>query len=506
MVNPEGSSALAYLSTRNVAVLGCASVMTCGLKAMIQWMFQPKLAKHERFVQVPGLPFFGVWFQLGPILPGVYAKWNAKTREFARGFGHEGAYEMTVFGRRVIVLCSLEAALEFASHYPKHIDRADIVSRSESAGGCAFSNSQTWARERRFLAPHLSLQAVRNVFPNIQHLTQQLAAAVAKEQCEHGIVNFTKLLHSYSIDILGIVALGVNFNMLETGQPHPTREQMRKMWSTTVIRVVSPFLFWKIPFFGNIDGYHTAAANFLEYFTQANEDGKVETSALGEKLRHALATSKITSDEALAYVKTLEVTGHHPPSTVLMFAFYHLAEMPELQKAIAEEVMALPTGSTGLEEDQVKSLVWTRALWLESLRMYMQIGGEFLTLSELNILGRRVPAGTGIVIDMFSLTRRQSNKAPEVGADLTVFRPSRWVAADGSPVRSPDFETVEFGFGARRCPGIPLTSTYVPLAIATLLQRFELEPWTGPKLTQKNPATYPSADVVIGVKLRAGAP
>lgn len=65
MANPEQSSA-EFITTRNVAILGYASVITCGLKAMIKWMFQPKLEKHERFVQVPGLPFFGVWFQLGP--------------------------------------------------------------------------------------------------------------------------------------------------------------------------------------------------------------------------------------------------------------------------------------------------------------------------------------------------------------------------------------------------------------------------------------------------------
>lgn len=500
MANPEQSSA-EFITTRNVAILGYASVITCGLKAMIKWMFQPKLEKHERFVQVPGLPFFGVWFQLGPGPVNFYAK----LKEFGPKFGHEGAYEMTIFGRRVIVLCSMEARLQFASYSPKHIDKHDLFSQSEFTGGCGFSNGQTWARERRFLAPHLSLQAVRNVFPNIQHLTQQLAAAVAKEQRERGTVNFTKLFISYSIDVLGIVALGVNFNMLETGQPHPMYEQMRKMWSATVYRAISPFPFWKIPFFGNIDGYQTAAANFLEYFANTNDDEKVETSAFGEKLRHALATSKVNSHEALDYVKTLEFAGHHPPATLLMFAFYHLAKMPELQKVVAEELMALPAG-IGLEEDQVNSLVWTRALYLECLRMHMHVFSEYRTLCELNILGRRVPAGTSIFTDMFSLVTHHYNKTSEVGTDLTAFRPSRWVAPDGSPVHSPDFETVEFGFGARRCPGIPLTSSYVPLAIATLLQRFELEAWTGPQLTQKWPADYPSTDVVIGVKLRAGTP
>lgn len=336
-------------------------------------------------------------------------------------------------------------------------------------------------------------------------MTQQLAAAVAKEQRERGTVNFTKLFISYSIDVLGIVALGVNFNMLETGQPHPMYEQMRKMWSATVYRAISPFPFWKIPFFGNIDGYQTAAANFLEYFANTNDDGKVETSAFGEKLRHALATSKVNSHEALDYVKTLEFAGHHPPATLLMFAFYHLAKMPELQKVVAEELMALPAG-IGLEEDQVNSLVWTRALYLECLRMHMHVFSEYRTLCELNILGRRVPAGTSIFTDMFSLVTHHYNKTSEVGTDLTAFRPSRWVAPDGSPVHSPDFETVEFGFGARRCPGIALTSPYVPLAIATLLQRFELEAWTGPQLTQKWPTDYPSTDVVIGVKLRADTP
>lgn len=71
---------------------------------------------------------------------------------------------MTIFGKRVIVLCSMEARLQFASYSPKHIDKHDLFSQSEFTGGCGFSNGQTWARERRFLAPHLSLQAVRNVF------------------------------------------------------------------------------------------------------------------------------------------------------------------------------------------------------------------------------------------------------------------------------------------------------------------------------------------------------
>lgn len=60
---------------------------------------------------------------------------------------------------------------------------------------------------------------------------------------------------------------------------------------------------------------------------------------------------------------------------------------------------------------------------------------------------------------------------PQVWGDPQVFRPERFLSADGSTFIRSD-HVIPFGYGKRSCPGVPLAESEMFLFMTSFLQRF----------------------------------
>ena len=85
--------ALKLMERPKVALVG-AGVMLLGIAPVLKWLTQ---AKVDRFQKVPGIWFFGVYFQVLPF--GIH--FFEKLAEFSQKYGSEGVYEMENLGERV---------------------------------------------------------------------------------------------------------------------------------------------------------------------------------------------------------------------------------------------------------------------------------------------------------------------------------------------------------------------------------------------------------------------
>jgi cytochrome P450 len=93
-----------------------------------------------------------------------------------------------------------------------------------------------------------------------------------------------------------------------------------------------------------------------------------------------------------------------------------------------------------------------------------------MEVSQDTVLGDvRLPRGTLLwcILRHDSLDERLFDNAQ-------AFRPERWLAKDGEPSTTPKGVSLPFGAGPRTCPGRYLALLEIKLALAALLNRFDL--------------------------------
>ena len=422
--------------------------MLLGIAPVLKWLTQ---AKMDRFQKVPGIWFFGVYFQVLPF--GI--RFFEKLAEFSQKYGAEGVYEMDNLGERIVVTCCRETAMEVLEKRPYHIIRGDPLTERPLFGGCAFSNGKQWQKERRLICPFLSEKPVAAAAGKLEQVVDVLLSGIAAESQNgrEGVASCLRLLTLANDNMLAAVLTG----------EEPLEERPSE-WSEattayglaalmTLLPLVSSLRDWGIPIFGS--KLSSAKQRALDACMAKGADG----TFVG-RLRSLVSTGEMCGNEVAQFIVSIVFAGHAPGATAA-WALYHLAQLPEVQDSIVRE----------LEHDQKKS-TWAQAVWLEALRLYPLETHNYRTADTVTIAGRKVPAGTKVLIHMRHLL--QNFHEPKLGEDLHEFRPGRWIGPNG--IHSTPFNSLVFGHGSRECVGRLLAESFGPMVIAKVAERFVLSP------------------------------
>ncbi|KAI3851683.1 hypothetical protein MKX03_022328 [Papaver bracteatum] len=195
---------------------------------------------------------------------------------------------------------------------------------------------------------------------------------------------------------------------------------------------------------------------------------------------------------------TMLIAGHETTAAVLTWAVFLLAQNPEkMRKAQAEIDSVIGRGKTTYE--CVKNLEYIRLIVVESLRLYPQPPLLIRRSLKSDVLpggyngekdGYAIPAGTDIFISVYNLHR-----SPYFWDRPNDFEPERFLVQKKSegiegwagfdPSRSPgamypneiiaDFAFLPFGGGPRKCVGDQFALIESTVALAMLLQNFNVE-------------------------------
>jgi len=169
-------------------------------------------------------------------------------------------------------------------------------------------------------------------------------------------------------------------------------------------------------------------------------------------------------------VMTLFLAGHETTAIALSWACYLVAQNPEVEAKLAEELQAVLGGRVPAPED-LPRLRYTEMVIKEAMRLYPAVWGiGRRAIEECELGGYRVPAGSNVFILQWR-TQRDARFFP----DPDRFDPERWRE---DPIRSgkiPRFAYFPFGAGPRVCVGASFAMMEVILLLATIQQRFHLE-------------------------------
>ena len=169
-------------------------------------------------------------------------------------------------------------------------------------------------------------------------------------------------------------------------------------------------------------------------------------------------------------VMTLFLAGHETTAIAISWACYLVAQNPDIEAKLAEELQEVLGGRVPTPED-LPRLRYTEMVIKETMRLYPAVWGiGRRAMENCELGGYRVPAGSNIFILQW-----RTQRDPRFFADPERFDPERWRE---DPVRSgkiPRFAYFPFGGGPRVCVGASFAMMEATLLLAMIQQRFHLE-------------------------------
>jgi cytochrome P450 len=201
--------------------------------------------------------------------------------------------------------------------------------------------------------------------------------------------------------------------------------------------------------------------------------------------------TRMTDRQVRDEVMTLFMAGHETTAVALSWTWYLLAQHPEVDARLAEELLAVLGGRAPAVAD-LPQLRYSEMVVTEAMRLYPPaygIGRQAARPSE--IAGYPVPPGVIVVMPTW-VVQRDSRWFDEPEA----FRPGRW--ADDLARRLPRYAYFPFGGGPRQCIGSAFAMMEAVLLLATIAQRYQLSLVAGQRVT---PTPYVTLRPEPGIRM-----
>jgi len=166
-------------------------------------------------------------------------------------------------------------------------------------------------------------------------------------------------------------------------------------------------------------------------------------------------------------IMTLFLAGHETTANALTWTWYLLAQNPDAERNLHEE-LDRELGGRAPSLSDLARLPYCEMIIKESMRLFPPAWGiGRRALRDIELRGYRIPKGTNVFILQW-LTHRDARFYPEP----LRFDPERWRS---DPVRSgviPRFAYFPFGGGPRVCIGAGFAMMEATLLLATIAQRY----------------------------------
>lgn len=218
--------------------------------------------------------------------------------------------------------------------------------------------------------------------------------------------------------------------------------------------------------------------------------------SLLRSLQAQRAAGEISDEQARDEVRTFLTAGFDAPSLALTWSWYLLAQHPDIEQEMCEEVSRVLNGRLPTYED-ITSLRYMEGVVREAMRLYPPVWSQGRqATAPCNVNGYELPAGSNFVMSQWIVHRDERwFDNPEE------FRPQRWTPEFIKSL--PRCAYFPFGAGPRVCIGAAFGMSEAILVLATVAQRwrlrlapdFKLELWPSITLRPRNgmPMTVRSA-------------
>lgn len=391
-------------------------------------------------------------------------------------------FTISLMGKQFLVSSNLNFNTEVLKGRPHNFTRFNKIKEvMEEMGivGVFSAEGEQWKTHRKITAEALSLKNIKAYFPIIKQMTERLL----NRWGEGNIVDVQKELMLYTVDITTNIAFGHDSNTLASSDDM-IQGHLKKIFPMINKRMTSPFPMWRYIKSGKDKELDVALSSLqenVEEYIQVAKEALISTPSLKEQPANFLQAmlvekekhGKFSDQEIFGNVFTMLLAGEDTTSNSIAWSIFHLAQHPDIVKAVKEEVSPFVNEAGIIDTvENLEKLAYTEQVANETFRLKPTTPTLMMTAIEDQVIeGISIPKGTNVLMQTKVAQTDESNFVTP-----NDFKPERW-ASSGCPMHGnhkPDAIKV-FGGGARFCPGKILAMHEMKMAIAMICYNFDFE-------------------------------
>ncbi|KAF2179552.1 cytochrome P450 [Zopfia rhizophila CBS 207.26] len=375
--------------------------------------------------------------------------------------------------------------------------------------------------QRKNLNPMFSFRHIKDLYPLMWGKAMEMVQCVRAEIGAFGdgkdsngfILEVNQLASRATLDIIGVAALGKEFNTLRNADDElvqlydwllqPKKERLWWFLTNLVLtRHIAKRIPWKIE--KEIGDGSVKLRQVCREFVKDKEAAmKVETVESVDTLAHLIRSNNFSNNELVDQILTFLAAGLH-------LGTLHAGQNPHYQNLLRNEVRAV-IGSSALNATDMPStlapaldsLPYLNAICAETLRLYPSVPNTFRVAVRNTSLGSYpIPPGTRFIITPWLINRSPHLWGPKAGE----FLPERWIDFPSPDKKGGKFNNhggapsnyalLTFLHGPRACIGQGFARSELRALVAAWVLAFEFE--------MRDPAENALASGMVTVKPKDG--
>ncbi|GME48286.1 putative cytochrome p450 protein [Neofusicoccum parvum] len=285
-------------------------------------------------------------------------------------------------------------------------------------------------------------------------------------------VDASKWFNYFSYDVMGDLAFGKSFGMLDRGEEHFAINLLNEGMQMMAFMIPA----WAFRVLAAIPGAAAGYWRFINYCS-SQLDERMQTKPEDPDIMSALiepVKDRQLTDLELKMLqgdsRLIIVAGSDTTAATLTHIFYHLSASPSHQTTLLSELRPHIQPDGSLRHRDIQDLPHLNGVINEALRLHPAVPTALQRLTPpagLDINGTHVPGGTVVWTPAYAIGR--SEKAY---AEPERFAPERW--REGSGMVRCERAFAPFSAGVYGCIGRPLALMELRLVVAKLLLAFEV--------------------------------
>ncbi|MGO4391698.1 cytochrome P450 [Variovorax sp. M-6] len=422
---------------------------------------------------------------LGNLLQIDAPRMHQQLEQWCHEFGP--FFKLRMGRRRLLVVGDHEAVAATLRDRPegfKRSDRQGAVAREMGLSPGLFrANGEDWRRQRRMVMASFDPAHVRSYFPSLQKVAERLGRRWQAAARRGEAIDLQADLMRYTVDTIAGLAFGAEVNTLES-DGDVIQQHLDKIFPALVRRMLAPLPIWRlVPTQADrelklsVQAVNEAVARFIAE-ARSRMEADPGLRAHPRNLLEAMIAaadqpgSGITDLQVAGNVLTMLLAGEDTTANTIAWMIDLLWRHPAALQRASDEVRRVVGDSALPSLEQLAQLDFVEACTHETMRL--KPVAPILALQaerDTQVGDVQVPAGT-VVIDLMRRDSVSDSHLPRAAA----FEPERWLADGpaGATAASAKRISMPFGAGPRMCPGRYLALLEMKMAMAQLLNRFDI--------------------------------
>lgn len=427
-----------------------------------------------------GVPLIGNLLQIDA--PRMHQQLEQWCREFGPFF------KLRMGPRRLLIVGDHEAVATVLRDRPEGFKRTArfeaVASEMGLKPGLFGANGEDWRRQRRMVMASFDPAHVRHYFPSLQKVAERLVGRWRAATRRGETIDLQADLMRYTVDTIAGLAFGAEVNTLES-DGDVIQQHLDKIFPALVKRMLAPLPTWRLlpsradrELKHGVQAVNEAVAGFIAETRrrmEADPTLRTEPRNLLEAMVAAADQpgSGITDVQVAGNVFTMLLAGEDTTANTIAWMIDLLWRHPAALQRASNEVRGLLGDARCPSFEQLTQLDFVEACAHETMRLKPVAPILALQAEKDTQLGDvEVPAGTVVI----NLMRVDSVSDTHL-AQAMEFDPGRWLADGraGAAASSAKRVSMPFGAGPRMCPGRYLALLEMKMAMAQLLNCFDIE-------------------------------